>query len=85
MSGFTATADPAYDRSFQVKKVYIQDTWYPSVSSIWGASRPPNALMAIPALAEDYLPYDRPRAAYPRRDGKFMLIMPVLPEGTVAR
>jgi hypothetical protein len=85
MSGFTATADPAYDRSFQVKKVYIQDTWYPSVSSIWGASRPPNALMAIPALAEDYLPYDRPRAAYPRRDGKFMLIMPVLPEGMVAR
>jgi hypothetical protein len=85
MSGFTATADPAYSRGFQVKKVYIQDTWYPSVSTIWGASRPPNALVPLPALAEDYLPYDRPRAEYPRRDGKYMLILPVLPEGTVAR
>jgi hypothetical protein len=85
MSGFTATADPAYTNDFQVKAVYIQDTWYPYVSTIWGASRPPDALVPIGKLKEDYLPYQRPRARYPKRDGKFMLILPVLPEGTVTR
>jgi hypothetical protein len=85
MSGFTANADPAYDNGFKVKAAYIQDTWYPYVSTIWGASRPPNALVPVAALAEDYLPYARPRARYPKRDGKFMLILPVLPPDTVVR
>ena len=67
-----------------VKKVYIQDTWHPWVSSIWGPLRPPNSLVPVEALKEDYLPYDRPRAKWPKRDGKYLLILPVLPEGTVA-
>lgn len=85
MSGFTATADPAYDKDFQVKAVNIQDTWYPWVSTIWGASRPPNTLVPVAKLAEDFLPYARPGAKWPRRDGNFMLILPVLPEDTVVR
>jgi hypothetical protein len=85
LSGFTATADPAYTKDFEVKKVYIQDTWYPYVSTIWGASRPPNALVPVAALAEDYLPYRRPRARWPKRDGRFMLILPVLPPNTVVQ
>ena len=85
MSGFTATADPAYSDDFKVTKVYIQDTWYPYVSTIWGASRPPDALVPVAALAEDYLPYARPRARYPKRDGKFMLVLPQLPPRTVVR
>ncbi len=85
MSGFTATADPAFTNDFRVKAVYIQDVWYPYVSTIWGASRPPDALVPVAALAEDYLPYRRPRARYPKRDGKYMLILPELPPNTVAR
>jgi hypothetical protein len=85
MSGFTATADPAYTGDFKVTAVYIQDVWYPYVSTIWGASRPPNSLVPVAALAEDYLPYRRPRARWPNRDGKFMLILPTLPPNTIAR
>lgn len=85
MSGFTATADPAHDNGFRVRAVYVQDTWYPYVSTIWGASDPPNTLVPVARLKRDYLPYQRPRARYPKRDGKFMLILPVLPAGTVAR
>lgn len=85
MSGFTADADPAHDNGFKVKAAYIQDTWYPYVSTIWGASDPPNTLVPVARLKEDYLPYQRPRARYPKRDGKFMLILPVLPEGTIVR
>jgi hypothetical protein len=85
MSGFTATADPALGNDFEVKKVFIQDTWYPYVSSIWGASRPPTAAVPVSALGEDYLPYRRPAHRYPVRDGKFMLILPTLPADTVVR
>jgi hypothetical protein len=85
MSGFTATADPAYTGDFAVKAVNIQDTWYPYVSTIWGASRPPNTLVPVAALAEDYLPYRRPSHKWPRRDGRYMLILPVLPGNTVVR
>lgn len=85
MSGFTATADPAFSDEFRVTAVYIQDVWYPFVSTIWGASRPPDALVPVAALVEDYLPYRRPGARYPARDGKFMLVLPALPRHTVAR
>lgn len=85
MSGFTATADPAFTNDFEIKKVYIQDVWYPFVSTIWGASRPPNAAVPVAALREDYLPYRRPSNRWPKRDGKFMLILPTLPPRTVAR
>ncbi|MGD8485112.1 MAG: hypothetical protein PVH07_00610, partial [Chloroflexota bacterium] len=79
MSGFEATADPAFSNDFKVRKVYIQDPWYPSVSTIWGASRPPDSTVAVKALASDFLPYDRPGRRHPKRDGKYMLILPTLP------
>ena len=85
MSGFTATADPAHTDDYVVKTVFIQDPWYPFVSSIWGASRPPNAAVPVDALAEDYLRYNRPGRRNPMRDGKFMLILPTLPPDTQAR
>ena len=86
MSGFTATADPAFTRDFEVTAVYIQDVWYPYVSTIWGASRRPNALVpGVARSAQDFLPYQRPSFRHPDRDGRFMLVMPQLPRNTVAR
>jgi hypothetical protein len=86
MSGFTATADPAYTKDFTVTSVWVQDPWYPRVSSIWGRSRPPNARVSASALGADYLPYRRPHRRHPDRDGRFMLVLPKLAPGTrVAR
>ena len=82
MSGFTATADPAYEKDFTVTSVWVQDPWYPRVSSIWGRSRPPNSKVSAMALGQDYLPYDRPHRRHPGRDGMFMLVLPQLPPGT---
>jgi hypothetical protein len=76
MSGFKATADPAYSDDFRVQQVFIEDPWYPSVSSIWGASRPPNDAVSVADLAEDYLRYDRPGRRHPWRDGHFVLVLP---------
>lgn len=85
MSGFTATADPAFRNDFKVKKVFIQDPWYPNVSSIWGRSRPPGSAVPVRALGEDFLRYNRPSRRQPMRDGKFMLILPTLPPDTQTR
>jgi hypothetical protein len=85
MSGFTATADPAHSDGFRVTRVVIADPWYPDVSSIWGASRPPGSRLPVAALARDYLPYDRPGRRHPKRDGKFLLILPSLPAGVQVR
>ena len=77
MSGFKATADPAFTSDYTVTHVYIEDVWYPRVSSIWGASRPPGSLVPVSRLKEDYLPWRRPTARYPDKDGKYVLVLPV--------
>ena len=79
MSGFEATADPAHTNEYQVLRVNVQDPWYPAVSSIWGASRPPDATVPVRALGQDFLRYDRPGRRHPRRDGRYMLILPTAP------
>ena len=79
MSGFTATADPAFTDRFTVTAVNIEDVWYPRISSIWGPSRPPDTLVPVRLLGEDLLPWRRPTGGYPGKDGKYELVLPVVP------
>ena len=78
MSGFRATADPAYTDDFTVTHIYVQDPWYPRVSSIWGPSRPPDATVRVGLVAEEYLAWRRPTVRYPEKDGQFVLVVPVV-------
>jgi hypothetical protein len=77
MSGFTATLDPAVSDKFKVSALYIEDVWYPRISSIWGPSDPPDTLVAVGDLSIDYLPWKRPRGSYPDKDGLYVLVVPV--------
>jgi hypothetical protein len=76
MSGFRATADPAWSTDFGITHVYIEDPWYPRVSSIWGASREPGALVPVERLGEDILPW-RQTALYPDKHDRYVLILPL--------
>jgi hypothetical protein len=78
MSGFRATADPAYTDHFSVTHIYVLDPWYPRVSSIWGPARPPGATVPVRRLAEDFLAWRRPAVRYPEKDGRFVLVVPVV-------
>jgi hypothetical protein len=78
VSGFKATADPAFTNNFEVTAVYIEDVWYPRISSIWGASSPPNTLVPVDRLDQDFLPFYRPTVAYPGKDGNFLVIEPLV-------
>ena len=77
VSGFRSTADPALGDDFKVTALRIEDVWYPRISSIWGASRPPDTLVSVKVMPQDYLPWRRPTGRYPGKDGKFVLIVPV--------
>lgn len=79
MSGFTATADPAYTNDFAVTGLFVEDVWFPAISKIWGPSLPPDSLDPIEKLGIDYLPWRRPTHRYPDKDGRFVLVLPVLP------
>jgi hypothetical protein len=77
MSGFKATADPALTDDFTVTHVNIEDVWYPRISSIWGESRPPDALVPVKLLPEDFLRWKRPNHPYPGKDGTYVIVIPV--------
>lgn len=77
LSGFRATADPAYTDKYKVTEVAIEDVWYPRISSIWGPSLPPDSWIPVADLPRDLLPYKRPGVRYPGLDGRFVLVLPV--------
>ncbi|MEO8228852.1 MAG: hypothetical protein ABI628_03710 [Chloroflexota bacterium] len=79
VSGFRSTADPALGDAFKVTDLWIEDVWYPRISDIWGKSRPPDSLVPVGLMPEDYLPWKRPTGRYPGKDGKFVLIVPTVP------
>jgi hypothetical protein len=76
MSGFRANADPSLFPDAVVSGTYILDPWYPSVSSIWGASDPPGTFQDNAEMIRNFLPWKRPEGAYPDRDGRFIVLMP---------
>jgi hypothetical protein len=77
LHGFETTADPAGTKPMKIKYLYVSDPWYPRISSIWGASRGPNARITPKQLEEDYLQWRRPTGRYPGMDGQYVLILPV--------
>lgn len=79
MTGFTATADPLIDPEYRVTGVYIQDPWYPRVSSIWGAGQKPDSWISIKALRADFLPR-RGGRWHAELAGKYVLVLPRDPE-----
>jgi hypothetical protein len=81
MTGFRATADPAYTPHFRVTAVTIADVWWPRISTIWGPSDPPGTVVPFDRLDIDYLPWWRPEGPYPDKDGKFVLVIPVRDDG----
>lgn len=77
MSGFQATRDPAVTEASLVTGVYVEDVWYPLVSSIWGPSEPPDTLYRVRNLKVDYLKWRRPTRRYPGMDGRYVTILPI--------
>jgi hypothetical protein len=80
MSGFESTADPLLWDDFEVTGVWIQDVWWPRISTRWGESDPPNTLVPVERLPADYKRYRRPYGEFPGKDGQFVMVIPLVEE-----
>ncbi|HEV8402854.1 MAG TPA: papain-like cysteine protease family protein [Candidatus Limnocylindrales bacterium] len=78
MTGFRADADPAVFSNATIEGTYINDPWYPSISSIWGPSDPPGTFQDISEMERNYLVWKRPEGHYPDRDGLFIAVVPTV-------
>ncbi|MBX3032130.1 MAG: hypothetical protein KF809_18445 [Chloroflexi bacterium] len=79
MSGFQATADPAYTDDFRVTAVWIEDPWSGRVSSIWGPGLEPHTRVPTDELQGFTRWASRHRPEYGPR-GEFVIIAPLLEE-----
>ena len=81
MTGFRSNADPSVSPTAVVTGAYVLDPWYPRVSTIWGASDPPGTFQDASEMVRNFLPWKRPEGKYPGRDGKFLILVPVIAPG----
>ena len=76
MTGFRADADPRQFGDATISGAYIDDPWYPWVSSIWGPSDKPGTFQNNAEMIRNFLPWKRPEGHYKDRDGKFIVLIP---------
>jgi hypothetical protein len=79
MNGYRADADPLAFADAAVSGAYIMDPWYPRISTLWGPSDGPGVFQDAAEMVRNFLPWVRPEGTYPERDGKFVVVQPVLP------
>ena len=78
MTGYTADADPLVFPDAVVTGIYVNDPWFPWVSSIWGPSDPPGTIQDDAEMRRNFLPWERPEGKYPDRDGKWIIVVPTV-------
>jgi hypothetical protein len=77
MSGFRATADPAWTDDFDVTHVWVEDPWAGRNSALWGPGQEPHTLLPVGELAEHFKRWSSPyRPEYGER-GHFVIVAPV--------
>lgn len=77
MSGFQATADPAYTDDFRVTAIWVEDPWAGRVSSTWGRGLEPHTRVRTDDLQAFTRWASRYRPEYGER-GEFVIIAPLL-------
>jgi hypothetical protein len=77
MSGFQATADPAYTDDFRVTAIWVEDPWAGRVSSTWGRGLEPHTRVRADDLQAFTRWASRHRPEYGER-GEFVIIAPLL-------
>ena len=82
MSGFRATADPAFTDDFEVTHVYIEDPWAGRDSPAWGRGLDPHSLVRVSRLSgfTRWASHHRPEYG---RNGHYVIVAPLV-EGLVA-
>jgi hypothetical protein len=75
MSGFEATADPAWTDNFDVTAVRIEDPWFGRVDSQWGAGLAPDTLVSRDDLRHDFVSWISHFAL--NNEARFIIVAPI--------
>jgi hypothetical protein len=78
ISGFRATADPAYTDEFRVSAVWIEDPWAGRVSPRWGKGLKPHTLVSARTLAADFVKWSSQYRPEYGPDGAYVIVAPIL-------
>lgn len=77
MSGFRATADPAYTDDFEVTHVYIEDPWAGRRSPTWGPGLKAHSLVRVSRLSgfTRWASHHRPEFG---KNGHYVMVAPLI-------
>lgn len=77
MSGFKATADPAWTDDFEVTSVWIEDPWSGRTDRIWGEGLAPHTLVDKDVLGQDFVAWTAPHLSAVYGPARFYLVLPL--------
>ena len=78
MSGFRATADPAWRNEFEVSAVWLEDPWYGRTDRKWGAGLQPHTLMSTDDLRASFVSWrSRHWQGISPSESRFVIVAPL--------
>ena len=77
MSGFKATADPAWTDDYEVTAVWIEDPWYGRTDRTWGRGLRPHTLLNLDELRDDFVPWFSHRLEATFGINRFIMVLPI--------
>ncbi len=80
VSGFRASADPAFAPRATVESLVVSDPWWPRPTNSRGPTIPPGSRLTPAALARHFVPFQRgPRRGGNLMNGSFVVVLPLDP------
>src|SRR5215212_4122116 len=76
MSGFKATADPAWSDDFEVTAAWIEDPWFGRTDRTWGAGLRPHTLLSVEAMRDDFVVWTARHLSIVYGAAKFYVVLP---------
>lgn len=78
MSGFEATADPAWTNDFDVIAVWIEDPWFGRTDRTWGTGLEPHSLLTVEDMSDDFVSWpSRWYAPIFGTESRFVIVAPL--------
>jgi hypothetical protein len=77
MSGFKATADPAFTDDYEVTAVWVEDPWFGRTDRTWGTGLAPHTLITADELADKFVTWrSRYYLSSDSSVGRFVIVAP---------
>jgi hypothetical protein len=77
MSGFKATADPAWTDAFDVTAIWVEDSWYGRRDARWGRGHAPHSLLDTDYVSRFFVNRTFGREPLPGAPERYVIVVPL--------